>query len=665
MSMHRQRGTAMVESAIFLPLFLLVLFGIIWAVQSSVQSERVQIAVRYGGLVSNEAAPYVGYSLYGLYVQAAAPAITNGCIAPTTDALTNSGTFPGPQSNTFWSPENGQTNGTCSKGQAVLTGGDLSNSIVFLQTTSNITYGSNRSDAAAVHARHREPKPFGNGKLLRHARSRNAAHLLHRARYGREANTCEHAARCRHRADADSGRQSRKPVDGRLLMSTYALAIPESYTPRPAAYGTRAQLSAPTGDVEGYLALAGCDKRAGTASYALRIVNQSDRALRARMTCATLRGESILAYPLDVHVAPFSISETLLPVRVADVGPYDRAIVNVEGGEIAFSLEAPAPSRAGRRSRWMIYAILAVLLSVAAACAAGLSTPRLALLAAPRRTFAGTAIDVPYAFGGWAAMQYALQTPDGRQLAAGMTGAHEGTLQFTVPSSAGNDVVLSVNVTGLFGHTSTTRTIAIAPQVQHRAARSPLVPRITAFAVSPNVRAGDTLRVNYITNARDGEVWLIDDTGTLWARQPVNGMGETDLEIPQQAAGRQMRVVLHARIAGTDAVASAVVLVSPGSVKAQPAAGAGTASIALSSAAVAPGQNFTVNVSGDHTDAQIVLADSSGNQIEQADVPADQSSATLTAPSTASQRTYYVTATISQGVSQETVVRKLTVAPSN
>jgi hypothetical protein len=134
-----QRGTAMVESAIFLPLFLLILFGIIWAVQSSVQSERVQIAVRYGGLVSNEAAPYVGYSLYGLYLAAASPSVNTSCSYPTTDALTNSGAFPGPTSAPFWSPESGTTSGTCTKGTAVLTGGTLSSSIVFLSTTSNIT----------------------------------------------------------------------------------------------------------------------------------------------------------------------------------------------------------------------------------------------------------------------------------------------------------------------------------------------------------------------------------------------------------------------------------------------------------------------------------------------------------------------------------------------
>lgn len=448
-------------------------------------------------------------------------------------------------------------------------------------------------------------------------------------------------------------------------MSTYALAIPESYTPRPTAYGTRAQLTAGTGDVEGYLALAGCDKRAGTASYALRIVNQSESALRARMTCATLRGESILAYPLDVHIAPFSISETLLPVRVADVGPYDRAIVKVEGGEVAFSLEAPAPARVTRRSRWMIYTLAAILFSVAAACAAGLSTPRLALLAAPDRTFAGTAIDVPYAFGGWAAMQYTLQTRDGRQLAAGMVSSHEGTLHFSVPPSAGENVVFSVDVTGPFGRAAATRTIAIAPQVSRRATPSPLVPRITAFAVSPNAPAGGMLRVSYITNARDGEIWLIDDTGALWARQPISTAGETDLQIPQAAAGRQMRVVLHARIGAADAVANAMVVVSPGAVKAQTANQDGSGTISISPEAVAPGQSFTVTVSGEHTDAQIVLSDSTGSQVEQADISSDQTSATLSAPPASTEHTYYVTATISQGVGEQTVVRKLTVAPSN
>jgi len=450
-------------------------------------------------------------------------------------------------------------------------------------------------------------------------------------------------------------------------MSTYALAIPEPRAPRPATYGTRAQLAGAYGEVDGYLALAGCDRRAGTASYALRIVNQSEAALRARMTCATLRGESILAYPLDVHVAPFSVSETLLPVRMADVGPYDRAIVNVEGGAIAFSLEAPAPARTAKPSRWIFAVALALVFTVAAACAAAFSTPRLALLAAPQRTFEGSAIDVPYAFGGWASMQYALQTRDGRQLAAGLTREREGTIHFTVPPAAGTQMLLSVNVIGPLGHISELRRIAVAVPAPRKApAASAAVPRINAFAVAtPSVHAGDTLRVNYITNARDGEVWLIDDSGALWARETVVPQaGEADLKVPQGAAGRQMRVVLHARIGAADAVANAVVTVLPGAVAAQPAgAQGGGDALTLSSAVVTPDASFTVTISGPHADAAVILADESGNQIQQGDIAADQDAVTLTAPG--KPGTYYVTANVSQGVSTQTLVKKITVQTSN
>ncbi len=135
---NAQRGVAMIESAIFLPLFLLLLFGVIWAVQSSVQNERVQIAVRYSGLVSNEAAPYVGYSTYALYNAIRSPSVSTACTAPTSDALTNSNTFPGPTAPAFWSPA-GTTNGTCTKGTAVLSGGQLDSPVLFSQTSSNIS----------------------------------------------------------------------------------------------------------------------------------------------------------------------------------------------------------------------------------------------------------------------------------------------------------------------------------------------------------------------------------------------------------------------------------------------------------------------------------------------------------------------------------------------
>lgn len=453
------------------------------------------------------------------------------------------------------------------------------------------------------------------------------------------------------------------------VSTSYALAVPESRARRTTLYGTRAQLAVGNGEVEGYLALAGCDKRAGTASYALRIVNQSQHPLRARMMCARLRGEPILAYPLDVHIAPFSISETLLPVRVMDIGPYDRAIVQVAGGDVAFSLEAPAPPKGRMRSRWLTFAAGATALTFACAFGAAAATPRVGLLAAPARAYKGTMLDIPYAFGGWASMQYTLQTRDGRQLSAGLATAHEGTLHFSVPPTAGPDVLLSVDVAGPFGRRSGTRRITVAAAPQKHKSSTAVTPRITEFNVTtPLVRAGGELQFSYATNARAGEIWLIDDAGRLWARAPISTAGTTTLNVPQATAGRQMRAVLHARNGTADAIASVGLTVLPGALQPNDAGHASTVAasnpvLTLSSKEAAPGDIITVAIDGKHGDARISMYDKSGNAVEQGDIPASQDAVTLTAPTVTGPTTFYVTAAITVGPGEQTIVRKLLVAP--
>lgn len=448
----------------------------------------------------------------------------------------------------------------------------------------------------------------------------------------------------------------------------YALAVPER-TRGPAFYGTRAQLAVGNGDVQGYLALAGCDKRAGTASYALRIVNQSQHPLRARMTCARLRGEPILAYPLDVHIAPFAISETLLPVRMADVGPYDRAIVEIAGGDVAFSLEAPAPPKRRIRSRWLTLAG-AVALTFGCAFGAAAATPRVALLAAPARAFKGTTVDVPYAFGGWASMQYTLQTRDGRQLSAGLASAHQGTLHFSVPPTAGPDVLLSVNVAGPFGHQTRSSRISVSPATRKHPSFTGGPPRISEFNITtPAVRAGADISFAYSTNARAGEIWLIDDAGRLWARGPIGAWGVTTIKMPQGTAGRQLRAVLHARNGGADAVASLGFTVLPGALQPDDMSSASATgsnenpTVTLSSDTAAPGDTITVSIQGNHGDARVSMYDKKGNAVEQGDIPASQDELALTAPTVTGPTTYYVTSAITIGAGEQTVVKKVLVTP--
>ena len=140
---HAQRGQATVETAVFLPVFLIVLFGVIWAVQSSVVGERTQIAVRFSGLISDEANPYQQYSLGAMYdgLPGIAAAEIYSCSTPGPDALENNpadGTFPGPISAQFFQPT-GSTVGTCTPGPTHLSGGTMSSPMLFVHTQSSVS----------------------------------------------------------------------------------------------------------------------------------------------------------------------------------------------------------------------------------------------------------------------------------------------------------------------------------------------------------------------------------------------------------------------------------------------------------------------------------------------------------------------------------------------
>lgn len=465
------------------------------------------------------------------------------------------------------------------------------------------------------------------------------------------------------------------------MSTAHALALAETPARLPSLYGTRAQVAAPNGDVEGELRLAACDLRAGTASYALRVVNDTEYALRARMTCATMRGEPVAAFPLDVRIAPFSVSESVLPLRVAEVGPFDRAIVQVAGGNIAFSLDAPAPPKQGPISRFVRLVSALLALTIVAALTAAAATPRIGFVSAPGSVLSGNAVDVPYAYAGWASMQYALKTADGRQVVAGLAQAHEGTLHFTVPPAAGGNVVLSVNVTGPLGGRSLLQTIRVTPaRAQHtrpapRArARQPILdpPRIGEFAMAtPLAHANGNVTFTYATNARDGEIWLIDEGGRLWLRAPISPYGTTTMKLPQGTAGRLMRAVLHARNGKMDAVASLSVTVlpdvapadTPQLAAAHPRTSAHAPILTLSSENAGPGDSIMVAIEGEHGDAQISLNDAGGNSIEQGDIPAGQEAVTLSAPSVQTTTTFYVMANVSEGLGQQTLVKKLVVSP--
>ncbi len=123
----RARGQALVETAVALPVFLIAMFGVIWALQSGVLGERVQMAARYGGMVSAQGNPFDQYSLYSVYSAAAGSPVVVPCGAPPAAMLSDGGPLvsPAAPSPQFWSPTGTPAvSGTC--GRAISTAAGLS-----------------------------------------------------------------------------------------------------------------------------------------------------------------------------------------------------------------------------------------------------------------------------------------------------------------------------------------------------------------------------------------------------------------------------------------------------------------------------------------------------------------------------------------------------------
>jgi hypothetical protein len=102
----RARGQALLETAIALPVFLIAMFGVIWALQAGVLGERVQMAARYGGMVSAQGNPFQQYSLYGVYGAAVGTPVVAPCGLPSAQMLSGGGPLvaPAAPSPQFWQP---------------------------------------------------------------------------------------------------------------------------------------------------------------------------------------------------------------------------------------------------------------------------------------------------------------------------------------------------------------------------------------------------------------------------------------------------------------------------------------------------------------------------------------------------------------------------------
>jgi hypothetical protein len=104
--MHAQRGQALLETVIFLPIALLLLFGILYFARFGVLEERAQSAVRYGAAVSYEnASQPAAAQIYAALAANARPSGLCPANVATDTVSALDGAQSGSQAQGFWKPD--------------------------------------------------------------------------------------------------------------------------------------------------------------------------------------------------------------------------------------------------------------------------------------------------------------------------------------------------------------------------------------------------------------------------------------------------------------------------------------------------------------------------------------------------------------------------------
>ncbi|MGH7728435.1 MAG: TadE/TadG family type IV pilus assembly protein [Vulcanimicrobiaceae bacterium] len=125
------RGQALFETAIALPLFLLTLFGMLWAIRASALAERAQLGVRYAGVYSALTNPYESYSLNTLYSEIDGVQPPSETICDANQDITNQAR------QNFWQPAVADSPIACSATLTPITGLSSNDDSILLQDELN------------------------------------------------------------------------------------------------------------------------------------------------------------------------------------------------------------------------------------------------------------------------------------------------------------------------------------------------------------------------------------------------------------------------------------------------------------------------------------------------------------------------------------------------
>jgi hypothetical protein len=134
---HWERGQTLVETALFLPLVLLVLFGTIYVGHLGVVGDRAQLAIRYGGITNFASTSSGIYNNSAIYTAAQNPTLPASCPTPAAFALYDAAPLPGPTTPPYWQPKS--VAGTCTPAAYRIGGAQFLASHFFAASNESLT----------------------------------------------------------------------------------------------------------------------------------------------------------------------------------------------------------------------------------------------------------------------------------------------------------------------------------------------------------------------------------------------------------------------------------------------------------------------------------------------------------------------------------------------
>ncbi len=102
---RRQRGQALTETAIVLPVAILAVFGILYLSHAGIVSERTQSALRYAGFAGFYGQSNQAYTAADIYSNLQGGAQPVPCPTAPAGAYNDTAPYPGPSSPPLWNPD--------------------------------------------------------------------------------------------------------------------------------------------------------------------------------------------------------------------------------------------------------------------------------------------------------------------------------------------------------------------------------------------------------------------------------------------------------------------------------------------------------------------------------------------------------------------------------